>query len=93
MCSKIEKNKIQNIDKIRTGSCIELLCLLDNLFSDFDRLQNFISENQFLFCNQRQATVSENFYDIKSIVAHNVDILLDDIDPEENYNDFMIRYY
>ena len=41
MGDKLKEHRKQNIDKIRIGTCIELLLLLDNFESDFSRLHDF----------------------------------------------------
>lgn len=91
--NKIEIEKKKNLEKIKVGSCIELLCLLDSFFSDFDRLQEFLTTNEDFFNNQRLSTICEQFDNIKRVLTNDVDILLDDIDNAQYYNDFMLRYY
>ena len=71
MGEKLKEHRKQNIDKIRIGSCIELLLLLDNFESDFSRLQDYIVENAEFLNNQMQSTISKQFQDIidrKSVV-------------------------
>lgn len=90
---KIEENRRQNIDKIRIGSCIELLLLLDNFESDFSRLQDYIVENAEFLNNQVQSTISKQFQDIMEVLTNDIDILLDDIDKEGIYCQYLGRYY
>ena len=90
---KLEANRRQNIDKIRIGSCIELLLLLDNFESDFLRLEDFIVENAEFLNNQIQSTISKQFQDIKEVLTNNIDILLNDIDKNEIYCQYLGRYY
>lgn len=90
---KLEENRRQNIDKIRIGSCIELLLLLDNFESDFLRLEDYIVENAEFLNNQIQSTISKQFQDIKEVLTNNIDILLNDIDKNEIYCQYLGRYY
>lgn len=90
---KLEENRKNNFDKIRIGSCIELLFLLDNFESDFSRLQNFIEKNSCFFNNQTQSTISKQFQDIMEVLTNDIDILLNDIDKEEIYCEYLGRYY
>lgn len=85
MGEKLKEHRKQNIDKIRIGSCIELLLLLDNFESDFSRLQDYIVENAEFLNNQMQSTISKQFQDIMEVLTNDIDILLNDIDKEEIY--------
>ena len=89
----LEENRKQNIDKIRIGSCIELLLLLDNFESDFSRLQDYIADNTEFLNNQMESTISKQFDDIKEVLTNDIDILLDDIDKDEIYCKYLGRYY
>lgn len=82
-----------NIDKIRIGSCIELLLLLDNFNSDFSRLSEYINSNVSLFNNQILGTILNNFDSIKDVLTSSVDILLNDIDKSERYCQYLERFY
>lgn len=93
MVEKLKERRKQNIDKIRIGSCIELLLLLDNFESDFSRLQDFIVENAEFLNNQTQTTILKQFDDIMDVLTNDVDILLNDIDKEEIYCQYLGRYY
>ena len=90
---KLEENRKNNFDKIRTGSCIELIFLLDNFESDFSRLKNFIENNSCFFNNQTETTISKQFQDIMDVLTNQFDILLNDIDKNEVYCDYLSRYY
>lgn len=89
----LEDNKNNNIDKIRIGSCIELLLLLDNFNSDFSRLSEYINSNVSLFNNQILVTILNNFDSIKDVLTSSVDILLNDIDKSERYCQYLERFY
>lgn len=89
----LEEHKKNNIDKIKIGSCIELLLLLDNFISDFERLQNYIKENSSFLNNQVESTISKQFYDIMEVLTNDIDIVLNDIDKNEIYCQYMARYY
>lgn len=93
MGEKLKEHRKQNIDKIRIGSCIELLLLLDNFESDFSRLQDYIVENAEFLNNQMQSTISKQFQDIMGVLTNDIDILLNDIDKEEIYCQYLGRYY
>ena len=93
MGEKLKEHRKQNIDKIRIGSCIELLLLLDNFESDFSRLQDHIVENAEFLNNQMQSTISKQFQDIMEVLTNDIDILLNDIDKEEIYLQYLGRYY
>ena len=93
MGSKLEEHKRVNKEKIRLGSCIELIVLLDNFVSDFKRLEEFIINNSDLFNNQSESIIKKQFDDSLELITDNVDILLNDIDKEEIYCQYMNRYY
>ena len=93
MGEKLKEHRKHNIDKIRIGSCIELLLLLDNFESDFSRLQDYIVENAEFLNNQMQSTISKQFQDIMEVLTNDIDILLNDIDKEEIYCQYLGRYY
>lgn len=90
---KLDEIKKKNIDKIRLGACIELLILLDNFNSNFSRLQDFISENSNLLNNQPECTIKKQFDDLMEVITNDIDILLNDIDKNENYCNYMGRFY
>lgn len=93
MGTKLEEHKKMNRDKIRLGSCIELIILLDNFVSEFKRIQNFISENTEFLNNQPDSTIKKQFDDLLEVITNDVDILLNDIDKDETYCQYMNRYY
>lgn len=93
MESKLEKRRKENISKIRIGSCIELLIILDNFENDFSRLENFIIENDMFLNNQDRSTVLAEFSSILNVLTYNIDILLNDIDKDELYSLYLSRYY
>ena len=93
MGDKLKEHRKQNIDKIRIGTCIELLLLLDNFESDFSRLHDFITENAEFLTNQMESTISKQFQDIQEVLTNDIDILLNDIDKEEIYCQYLGRYY
>lgn len=93
MGTKLEEHRKQNIDKIRLGSCIELLLLLDNFNIEFERLGKYIEENAELLNNQMESTIKKQFQDIQEVLTNDIDILLNDIDKSELYCNYMGRYY
>ena len=93
MGTKLEEHRQQNIDKIRLGSCIELLLLLDNFNIEFERLDKYIEENVELLNNQMESTIKKQFQDIQEVLTNDIDILLNDIDKSELYCNYMGRYY
>lgn len=93
MGEKLKENRKQNIDKIRIGSCVALLLLLDNFEADFSRLQDFINENEEFFNNQNLCTISKQFQDILEILTNHIDVLLDDIDKDGLFCEYLNRYY
>lgn len=93
MESKLEERRKENISKIRIGSCIELLIILDNFENDFSRLENFIIENDMFLNNQDRSTILAEFSSILNVLTYNIDILLNDIDKEEIYSLYLSRYY
>nr|CRY94445.1 hypothetical protein [uncultured prokaryote] len=93
MGEKLKEHRKQNIDKIRIGSCIELLLLLDNFESDFSRLQDYILKNAEFLNNQIESTIKKQFQDIQEVLTNDIDILLNDIDKSELYCNYMGRYY
>ncbi len=93
MGERLQEHKRLNKDKIRLGTCIELIVLLDNFVSDFKRLENFISDNADLFNNQSESIIKKQFDDSLELITDNIDILLNDIDKEEIYCQYMNRYY
>lgn len=90
---KLEEHRKQNIDKIRLGSCIELLLLLDNFNIEFERLDKYIEENAEFLNNQMESTIKKQFQDIQEVLTNDIDILLNDIDKSELYCNYMGRYY
>lgn len=93
MGKKLEEHRQQNIDKIRLGSCIELLLLLDNFNIEFKRLGKYVEENAYLLNNQMESTIKKQFQDIQEVLTNDIDILLNDIDKSEFYCNYMGRYY
>lgn len=93
MSEKLKEHRKQNIDKIRIGSCVGLLLLLDNFEADFSRLQDFINENEEFFNNQNLCTISKQFQDILEILTNHIDVLLDDIDKDGLFCEYLNRYY
>lgn len=93
MGKKLEEHKKNNIDKIRTGSCIELFLLLNNFYSDFDKVTDFLEENEFLLRNQNKSTIIQQMNDIKGVLVNNIDIVLDDIDTNGSYMEYILKAY
>ncbi len=93
MGKKLEEYKKNNTDKIRIGSCIELFLLLNNFYSDFDKVFDFLEENEFLLRNQNMSTIIQQMNDIKGVLVNNVDIVLDDIDSNNTYLQYLLGSY
>ena len=67
--------------------------LLDNFESEFSRLNDFITENAEFLNNQIESTILKQFQDIQEVLTNDIDILLNDIDKEEIYCQYLGRYY
>lgn len=93
MGKKLEEYKKNNTDKIRIGSCIELFLLLNNFYSDFDKVSDFLEENEFLLINQNKSTIIQQMNDIKGVLVNNIDIVLDDIDKTGTYMEYILKAY
>lgn len=93
MCNNnlIEINN--NLDKIRVGFCIELNSLNDNIFYDINRLKNIISDNKILLNNQTLFAINKNLDYLSGLVTSNIQLILNDIDKNEKYCDYCIKYY
>lgn len=90
---KIDSFKEKNLSNIRLGSCIELLILLDNFDMDFKRLEDFLIENSLFLNNQNESILKEYFSNLKGTLINSLFILLDDIDKDSVYCNYMNRYY
>lgn len=93
MDNQLKEFKRKNINNICIGSCIELMCLLDNFDNDFVRLKNFINENLCFFNRQHEGTISELFESMQRVLTAEIFILLRDIDKNDIYCDYLNRYY
>lgn len=93
MGKKLEEYKKNNTDKIRIGSCIELFLLINNFYSDFDKVADFLEKNEFLLRNQNKPTIIQQMNDIKGVLINNIDIVLDDIDTNGVYMDYILKTY
>lgn len=93
MGKKLEEYKKNNTDKIRIGSCIELFLLLNNFYSDFDKVTDFLEENEFLLRNQNKSTIIQQMNYIKGVLVNNIDIVLDDIDTNGTYMEYILKAY
>lgn len=93
MGKKLEEYKKNNTDKIRIGSCIELFLLLNNFFSDFDKVADFLEKNEFLLRNQNKSTIIQQMNDIKCVLLNNIYIVLDDIDTNGTYMEYILNTY
>lgn len=93
MGKKLEEYKKNNTDKIRIGSCIELFLLLNNFFSDFDKVVDFLEKNEFLLRNQNKSTIIQQMNDIKCVLLNNIYIVLDDIDTNGTYMEYILETY
>ena len=93
MGKKLKDYKNNNIDKIRIGSCINLFLLLNNFYSDFDKVADFLEENEFLLRNQNKSTIINQMNDIKGVLVNNIDIILDDIDANGTYMEYILEAY
>lgn len=93
MDRKIDEYKKNNMDKIRTGSCIELFLLLNNFYTDFDRIIDFIEKHYFLLGNQDKYTIKQQMNDIKGVLINNIDIVLNDMDSGGSYLEYILDSY
>ena len=93
MGEKLNKYKEENINNYRVGACAELIFYLDNIDREILRIKEFLKENEELFNNQKHYEVSTHFDALLDVVTSSVDILLNDIDPDENYCNYLKRYY
>ena len=93
MADCLENNKIKNIDKIRIGSCVELVSILDSFYFIFKRLDEFIINNSFLFTNQNLESIKLHFSLMYNFLSNDFNIFLNDIDKQELYTKYMLRYY
>lgn len=89
----LDKQRNENIDKVRIGACLELIFLSDRFENDFDKIKEFIVDNSNLLNNQTEYTINKNFEDIQCILYNNVDMILSDIDKTEEFCKFHSRYY
>lgn len=89
----LDKDRLDNVDKIRIGACLELTFLFDRFENDFDKIKEFITDNSKLLNNQTEYTINKNFEDIQSILDNNVDIILADIDKNEEFCKYHSKYY
>lgn len=79
-------------DKIRIGACIELNCLEDNFDSCFFKLESFINNYSFLFDNQCSDILLTSFKCFHETLSCNISVLLNDIDKNEFYCEYMKRF-
>lgn len=89
----IEKSVDENLDKIKIGACLEFNFLCDNILNDIEKLNLFFNSNSFLLNNQSLSVVEENVNSLSSNVISFSHFILNDIDKDENYCDYSIRYY
>lgn len=90
---KLDKIRKDNFDKIKTGSCIEFLCILDSFYCDFSRLDVFLDSCNDYLNNQSLCNLKSNFDSLKDVLTISFDMVLDDIDKSGSYCDFMAKYY
>lgn len=89
----LQQLKEENVDKIKIGACLELLFLLDNLSSDFKRIEETVDKYSSYISEQDRVLMNKQFDDIFEVLTNNVDLLINFIDKTEKYCDFNIRYY
>lgn len=89
----LDKQRADNIDKIKIGACLELIFLFSRFEDDFRNIKNFITENSKMLNNQSEYTLNKNFEDIQTILDNNVDIILADIDKNEEFCQYHSKYY
>lgn len=89
----LDKQREENIDKIRVGACLELTFLFDRFENDFEKIKEFITDNSKLLNTQTEYTINKNFDDIQCILNNNVDMILADIDKTEEFCKFHSKYY
>lgn len=93
MGKKLEEYKKNNISKIRIGSCVELFLLLNNFYTDFDKVSSFINDNDFLLNNQNKSIILEQLEDIKNVLVNNIDMVISDIDKDSEFMEYMLKAY
>ena len=89
----LDKQREENIGKIRICACLELTFLFDRFENDFENIKEFITDNSKLLNNQTEYTINKNFDDIQCILDNNVDMILADIDKTEEFCKFHSKYY
>lgn len=89
----LDKQREDNIDKIRVGACLELTFLFNRFETDFDKIKEFIKSNANLLNNQTEYTINKNFEDIQCILDNNIDMILADIDKTEKFCEYHSKYY
>lgn len=89
----LDRQKAENIDKIRIGACLELTFLFDRFENDFEKIKEFITDNSKLLNNQTEYTINKNFDDIQCFLYNNVNMILADIDKTEEFCKFHSKYY
>ena len=89
----LEDNKKNNIDKLRIGACLELSLLSKNFDFDFNRIIEFISNNSNLLNSQNIYTLKKQIKDLHCVLDNTIDIILSDIDKNEVFTEYHIRYY
>lgn len=93
MGKKLEEYKKNNIRKIRIGSCVELFLLLNNFYTDFDKVSSFINDNDFLLNNQNKSIILEQLEDIKNVLVKTIDMVISDIDKDCEFMEYMLKAY
>lgn len=91
--SLLEDRKLQNKNMIKIGSCIELICLLDSFDSNFERLNKLIKENEFILNNQDLNTLLDGSKSLHSSINFYIFSIMNDIDRDLKYCDYMNMYY
>lgn len=93
MGTRLEEYRKQNIDKIKIGSCLDFIFMLDSFESDFDRLRELVDINKEFLTNQSESLVLSQIQSVEDVLTNSIDMLLNDIDKKEIYCQYHSRYY
>lgn len=93
MGSNIDDYKKENKDKMKIGSCVELICLLDSFDSDFNRLKSCIQSNDFLLNNQDLDTLFNGLEGFRIFIEFYIFSILNDIDNSQDYCKYLHIFY
>lgn len=93
MGKKLEKHRNENKENIRIGVCIEFNLLFDNIEKDFERLKNYLEDNEEFLNNQMPYNFLKQLDASLELIDSTLELLICDIDKEEHYCKYLPRYY